>query len=231
MLGVLLQRKPAHFEIVNDTSGNVCNWWTQIRDNPEEMARLIELTPDSKENFNNAVEIITGGEGTDIKKAWAFFVVIHQSYLHSLTDAHWRRTLGVAPGSKGTWKAKEIYALAKRLKKVQIENTDALEVLKFTADCADAVVYCDPPYHTADTTPYGDFTLDTDKMRGLLLAQKGSVAVSGYGAEWDCLGWRKVEHKTAFRHGVAGKKSSPRTEVLWMNYDLTNTQFPLFSEN
>lgn len=46
--------------------------------------------------------------------------------------------------------------------------------------------------------------------------QQGRVAVSGYGDEWDCLGWRRVEKEGLVRR--PNQTARKVVEVLWMNY-------------
>lgn len=51
----------------------------------------------------------------------------------------------------------------------------------------------------------------------------GRVAISGYGEEWDGLGWHRQEKRTMrgiYRGTEIGSTYSPRTEVLWTNYDV-----------
>lgn len=57
----------------------------------------------------------------------------------------------------------------------------------------------------------------------LLKAQRGAAAVSGYGNEWDCPGWR-LKHEaqvTSYAHGYHAQRrlKAPRTEILWLNFD------------
>ena len=81
----------------------------------------------------------------------------------------------------------------------------------------DAVVYCDPPYRNADTSPYRHVP-DWTALEEVLRAQTGRVAVSGYGDDWDSLGWRSAELPSEVRVYTAGEMSKlDRNEKLWMN--------------
>lgn len=44
MLGVLLTRKPTRLEVVNDANERIINWWTVIRDRPDEFGRMLDWT-------------------------------------------------------------------------------------------------------------------------------------------------------------------------------------------
>ena len=78
--------------------------------------------------------------------------------------------------------------LRDRMRHVRLINRDVCDVLEKTADVPDYVIYCDPPYQNVDTSPYRRSPFDRGRFVQLLKAQRGAVAVSGYGNEWDCLG-------------------------------------------
>lgn len=124
-------------------------------------------------------------------------------------------------GSLGRWRSERVDALAERLWNVQIENSDALRLLERLAREETAVIYCDPPYYSADHSPYSGAP-DFEALAEALKAQRGRVALSGYPGEWDSLGWHRSESSTVHRPIGAmerGKSPEPRREVLWTNYD------------
>ena len=47
--GVLLQKTPAPFEVLNDLDGEVVNFFRVLRERPGELVRVIQLTPWSRE--------------------------------------------------------------------------------------------------------------------------------------------------------------------------------------
>ena len=57
------------------------------------------------------------------------------------------------------------------------------------------------------------------------MAQRGAVGISGYGNEWDVLGWRKVT-RPALRRQINGGEA--RLEVLWLNGEAAATRPGLF---
>ena len=103
------------------------------------------------------------------------------------------------------------------MRQVQIECANAVSLLDRIADMPYAVIYCDPPYQTANTSPYRYGDIDKDELTAALLAQKGFVAISGYGDEWAHLGWR-CETKSALRRQINGR-GEKRIEKLWLNHD------------
>ena len=224
MLGVLLQRSKVSLEVVNDTNDRLVNWWRCLRDRPDELLRLVALTPYSRSEFGQAVENVDNADLSPVVRAAHFTTVLRQSIRSSdnVSGSSWRRWLAYDPAASGPpightdRLVDRLAAVAARVHTVQIERIDAVALLERIADNQRAVVYCDPPYPTANQTLY-QRSVDFGALADVLKAQQGRVAVSGYGAEWDCLGWRRVERVThRLTPGVA--KPYERTEVLWMNY-------------
>jgi DNA adenine methylase len=116
----------------------------------------------------------------------------------------------------------DLSLIAQRLLRVQIENDDAIAVIK-RYDSPETLFYCDPPYpHEArgDDKAYA-YEMTDDEHRELskvLHNVEGKVALSSYHcnlmdqiyADWDY-----VEGPTKIAHSVKAK----RTEVLWVNYN------------
>ena len=222
MASVLLARQPVRAEMLNDLNGRVVNWWRVVRDQPEEFARLVDYTPNSHAEFVASLANMDDESLPPIRRALAFHVVVSQSMNSgdNVTQGAWRRVFNGTAGAH-TWGRERMGALAQRLARVQLECRDAIEVLERTSKEAGAVVYCDPPYHTAYTHAYTHAGVPDGLAEGLQ-AQKGHVALSGYRDEWDSLGWQRHEFATftvpASDHGNARR----RTEVLWTNYQPAN---------
>ena len=229
MLGILLSRPVSDMEMVNDTNLDLVSWWLMVRDCPEEFGRRIYYTPRSRSIYNDSIDLLKNGNGTTMDKAVAFHVVIAQSMISApnSVDSQWsvlynthRSSLGLRNRSDALMDGR-MQALTNRLRDVQIENKDALDILERTSGVGNALVYCDPPYLYADTKPYGDNKVDYEALGEVLLAQSGRIAISGYGDEWDHLGWNRHELACV---ATAGKRSSTtkRTEVLWANFEQSN---------
>ena len=130
----------------------------------------------------------------------------------------WRRCIDTNVGSMGRFSRADIERLADRLRTVQLESCDAVDLLNRTASNRACAVYADPPYPSADTSPYAVNGTDIDRLAAALRVQQGAVAVSGYGSEWDMLGWVKVVKPALRRNiGKSGRGASERTETLWLN--------------
>ena len=221
MAGVLLARRPVKLEIVNDLNERIVNWWRAVRDEPEQLAWLIDRTPHSRVEYQWATENIDNPELPAVRRALAFTVAVDQSMMHADgKNGQWQKNKDINVGSVRRPEGRDIDALAFRLRKVQLECMDAVKLIEQVADYRHAVVYADPPYPTADTSPYKESEVDVDRLSAALLSIKGAAAISGYGDEWNHLGWRREERgATLFAANIHGANANrpPRTEVLWIN--------------
>lgn len=228
MMGVLLGRRPVRCEIVNDLDGNIVNWWSQVRDNTDELAKHIHCMPFSRQELMNAWKVLKHpSDYSPLRRALALHVILEQGIYKRMgnTKPSWRVAFKPAGGRSSQWQWHHIAELAERIRNVQIENRDALKVLERSCIEPEAVIYCDPPYSTADTTSYRERKADWARMAAILKESKARVAVSGYRDEWDNLGWMKRQ-KTVNLSYIHGKevRHHERTECLWMNYEPQDSQ-------
>lgn len=220
MLGVLLARPRARVEIAGDADGRVTNWWRAVRHQPDELSRLIRDTPQSGHDFELARRILDDGGGADapipehgdLRRAWAFFVVVSGSTFHGPEQ----RTFNIVMYPRAPRARPEIHRLAERLRDVVLLKDDAVRLVERLADRSHFSLYVDPPYGPADTTPYGA-EVDRPALVDALRRQRGAVAVSGYEGDFDELDWRKVEFPTTT--SLASGDRLRRTDCLWVNFD------------
>ena len=64
---VFFNKKRSLIETINDLDGNVVNLFKQIRDNPEALARAIEYTPWSREEYSLSYRK-TGDDSEDARR-------------------------------------------------------------------------------------------------------------------------------------------------------------------
>ena len=214
MASVLLARPRSRSEILNDRNERIINWWRVVRDRPDALADMVECSPFSRRAFEEAWQALDDPD--PLRRAWALTVVLSDSFMHS--DTHqatsWQATYALGCMSRLPGRQR-LRRLADRMRNVQLECRDALDILEQTVDRDHAVVYCDPPYRSAPAAVAYGFQPEWDRMTELLASHQGRVAVSGYRDDWDHLGWRRVSLDTVSWVGVEGK----RTEVLWFNYE------------
>ena len=227
MMSVLLHRQPVRTEIYNDLDGNVVNWWWAVRNHRQQFGELIEAMPHSRKEFEWALEVFDDPAQLRLDRALAFHVLCLQGIIASPYKKQWHctRKSGVS-----RWRSERVERLAERIWKVQLECKPAPRLLAMLTDLPEAVIYCDPPYPTSDIEPYG-VTTDYAELTEALLSQTGSVAVSGYGDEWQHLGWQRHEKESwTTRWGEHAGPAQARTEVLWTNYEVGDRQPSLFQE-
>ena len=225
---VLINRKPANVETYNDVDSEVANFFECLREEGQDLIRLISLTPFSREELVRAHKQERGL--TPMERARRFFVRARQTrtgLAQTSSEGRWAHCVltsraGMA-GAVSRWlgSVEGLAEIVQRLQRVQIENVPAIEVIR-RYDSPDTLFYCDPPYpHEArgDVKAYGFEMSDAEheRLAEVLHQAEGAVAVSGYRcALMNRLygDWVRVDSPV---HLCNSSKTS-RIESLWMNY-------------
>lgn len=222
---VLFTKNSSPIETINDIDGDVVNLFRCVREHPAELSRAVKLTPYSREVYEGSCRATD--ENDTIEKALNFLIRCWQGY-------------GYRTNQKVGWKSdiqgrERAYALLEwcklperiidtvdRLKCVQIENRQALDVIR-RFNYENVFMYLDPPYilgsRAEKQKQYKNEMTDQDHEELLkeLLSSKAKIMISGYESEMydDYLqGWEK---RTFLSHTQMGKR---RQEVVWMNYEI-----------
>lgn len=224
MLGILLQRRKSQMELVNDRCSLLASFWRCVRERNEEFFWKVWATPHSRELLDEARKLrdrIEAGENVpDVDRAWAAYACVSGNFAREIgggTNTSFRVAMSVQPMAKKKRLLERLRKVGERIEDVQIENTDAVELMDRIADVDDVVIYCDPPYLCQNGKAYGQKVDDWDALHDVLRKQKGFVAVSGYEGDHDALGWRRYEYNTFTPVGAARKKRPERKECLWLN--------------
>ena len=226
---VLLNRKPAPVETYNDVDGDVVTFFAVLREQPDELIRLLSLTPFSREEFYLSLQN-EDKSLTKIERARRFFVRARQvrtGLAQTATLGRWANCKNTSragmSGVVSRWlgSVRDLPEIANRLLRVQIESRPADEMIRLYDDRT-TLFYCDPPYpHNSrgDDKAYL-YEMNDHAHRELSLTLnrcRGKVAVSGYRCDlMDALypDWRRADAKPKMCHSI--KKT--RCEALWMNY-------------
>lgn len=230
---VLLNRMPSPVETYNDIDGDVTNFFRVLRDRHDELIRTIALTPFSREEYYQAIQV-SSIAGNEVERARHFYIKARQTRTGLAQTA----SLGRWANCKDTSRAgmsgvvsrwlggiDALDDIAQRLIRVQIENRPAIDIIHLY-DGPGTLFYCDPPYlHVTrgDSKAYG-FEMDETQHREFSKVVNeccGKVAVSGYehplmdelfpsGKWFKTFGADKTIHST----------KDKRQEVLWTNYPL-----------
>lgn len=241
---VLLAKPRSRFEVINDLDSDVVNFFTVLRDRPEDLERACRFTPYSREEFQTLRERNVDESIDSVERARRWWVRVVQGFNNAPGpwSAGWSlsSTRGTTEPITAANLVERFEAIAERLRTVAIEHSPAIELIQ-RFDHPDAVIYCDPPYlgstrsgreRRSRTLDYAhDMTSDQEhaELAKVLQACEAHVLLSGYdSALYEDLytGWDRVE-TTIVRSAASRRGSSNRThatEVVWSNRPLMSDE-------
>jgi DNA adenine methylase len=208
------------------------NFWRILRDESsfQRFQRMVEATPFARPEWEEASTLDSMSD--PVVAAVAFFVTCRQSLAgrgDSFTPLSRKRTRRHMNEQCSAWLTciEGLAAVHDRLKRVVIENIDAIDLIR-REDGPETIYYCDPPYlqstRTASDT-YGGFEMSEQDHRRLLdtlAGIKGRFLLSGYRSDLyhafaEQHGWGHVDFDLP--NNAAGGKSKRRmVESVWMNH-------------
>jgi DNA adenine methylase len=232
---VLLNKEQSLIETYNDIYGDVVNFFKVLRDHKDELLYLIELTPYSREEF--AISCTNDENDNEIEKARKFFIRARQvrtglasvaspgRWAYVKKDSRRGMSLNVSRWLGGIEGLDEV---CNRLKQVQIENLDALDVIK-RYDTSETLHYIDPPY-MMDTRTGGvgyahEFTNEQHiDLLNLITTVSGKVILSGYSNDIYSsylVGWNEYKQDAKYSASTRQNGNSYlRQEVIWTNFKI-----------
>lgn len=220
-MAVLLNKPRSHIETVNDLSSDIVNFFRVIRDQSDELIKVIKYTPFARQEYEKAY---LGNEtDSDIEKARMFCVKCWQGFGsgNRYQNGFITGQQANSPNPAHAWSElpDSLRLAVARLQGVQIECLEAIELIKRYCT-KDVFIYCDPPYLPDTRKNYlYDYEMNSNQhieLLHLLRNHPGKVMISGYENDlYDAMlnDWQKAVKETCAEHGLK------RTEVLWMNYD------------
>jgi DNA adenine methylase len=242
--GSVLLRKPrAYAEVYNDLDGEIVSLFRVVREQGNELIRLLYLTPFSRQDFLDAwypsTDPLEQARRTIIRAFMGFGSSaatkersVNQSSRGGLATTGFRsnstRPTTIPAHDWANYPAC-LSAIIERLQGVVIENRDAKKVMA-QHDSPETLHYVDPPYVPSTRDQGGDYRHEMNDLDHVALCTflsdlKGKVVLSGYENDlYNQLlpGWHKVSRK-CFADGA-----KERTEVLWMNFKTVQIQTNLF---
>ncbi|SKM81381.1 D12 class N6 adenine-specific DNA methyltransferase [Mycobacteroides abscessus subsp. massiliense] len=215
---IFFSKPPSPHEVLNDLNGQVVNLWKMLRDRTEDLCWALETTPWSRDEYSISDEVT----GDDLEDARRFVVRVWQAHASDLAKKTGWKNRGVhqrAGGMSHRWQKvpDQLRALAWRLSDAEIENRDAISVVK-RFNGPDVLIYADPPYlhETRTQRMYGE-EVDIAHHKELLEAleeHRGPAVISGYSNDlYDktLKKWRRVAMKAP-----KVEKGAARAEVIWI---------------
>jgi DNA adenine methylase len=219
-----IDRGNSHYyrEAINDLNKQLITFWHVAREQPSELARWIELTPYSQEEYREARKIYNNpSEYNDLKVAWATYIQCNMSFANSIGTG-WGSGV-ITRNHANTWvnRAARLPECFERLRDVYIGCEDALSFIK-RFDCSHGLIYADPPYPETSQGHYSGYTLDDyQALCDALDACESSYVLSNYHQDiapksaQKCVEIEAVMSAANGRNGRT-KDNIKRTEKLWI---------------
>ena len=223
--GSILLRKPvAAVESVNDRDARTVNFFRVLREESVQLLDLIHLTPWAEDELRRCIPVADD----PLEDARRFFMVCWATIQggptgqgSSASFRHQNSNKGrfVSPPLDGIGRD-DLLVTAERLKRVQIFNRDALEMIeKYYRE--DAVIYFDPPYLASTRRRKKGYNHEPDvawhkEAAKLLCCARGPVLVAGYRSElyaaiYEDFGFVRMEREQR----TNGKTTA--VECLWLS--------------
>lgn len=226
--GAVFFRKPAStVEVLNDTNGELMNFYKVIRDDFRRLQMAIRRTLHSRDAFRQATVIYGNPDMFDeVRRAWAVWVLCAQSFASKM-NGPWGYDKTNNTTSKRIANKRDNFRshYLNRLRMVQLEHADALYIIQ-GRDTKDAFFYCDPPYFNSNMGHYKGYTeADFKALLRLLSSIKGKFLLSSYPS--DILdkyakkyGWQSRRIEKYVTVNAKGGNPKKKTEVLTANYPI-----------
>lgn len=220
---VLLRKPPAKLETWNDLHGRLVNFFTMLRERPDELVGALELTPYARAEYEQARE----PSPDPLEDARRLFISCWQGRIggsHGGRGHGWRYSVdidlrkGCSPAADLIPAVDGLHAVAERLRPVQIEHAPALTIIE-RYDRPKVLHYVDPPYWDPNADLHSRYAhslteADHRELAEALHAARGMVVLSGRpSALYDDLygDWVQAQRESLTDSGRLG------TEALWFN--------------
>ena len=222
---IFFAKTPSGVEIINDTNGEVINFYEVLKRDFPALEREIEISLHSRKQHRQAQVIYENPDMFDrIKRAWAVWMLANGSYGCKLDGTFGRDRTGTTSKKLANKRADFTAGYAIRLQNVQIECCDALRIIG-NRDTPETFFYLDPPYVGTDQGHYDGYTqMDFDALLGALEGIQGKFLLSSFRNEslanfTERNGWHTVEVRlpSPMTQGQ-GRSPKDKVEVLTTNY-------------
>jgi len=224
---IFFAKEPSGVEIINDTNGELVNFYEVMQRDFSALEREIEISLHSRTQHRRARVTYENPDMFDrVKRAWAVWMMANGSYACKLGGSFAYDRVGTSSKKLAHKRAGFIVDYATRLQMVQIECCDALRIIG-SRDTPETFFYIDPPYVGADQGHYDGYSqMDFDTLLQKLETLQGKFLLSSFrNASLEgytkCNGWHTVEIRLSspMTHGQ-GRSPKAKIEVLTANYPI-----------
>lgn len=224
---VFWAKAPARLSILNDTNLSLYCFYKVGKENPDALIKRLDSIPYHAESYRRASDIYRNPEGHDeLTIAASFFVSIMQSFGGNAASGFGRCWDGKSPVSRKYANAIDaLPELLKKLRGVQIDNMDGVELIRrLNAKGKDAWLFVDPPYYNSNMGHYGGYTeADFVKLLEVLSDSPHHFCLTCYpNPHVENRGWNisKVETSNSIKSYT--KMPAKKTELIITNYQPPN---------
>jgi DNA adenine methylase len=225
---VLFSKPRATLEVYNDIDSGLVCFFRALRDQPQELARRLRLTPYAREEFKRCRDSWKHAEN-EVERARGWYVRIRQAFGCS-TSVGWgyERDGSLSGGTRARSFAAtidELERFAERFRGVQIEHLDWRAMLE-RYDSSAACMLLDPPYHpdTRGRDRHNSYAhelsaADHDELVATVLTLTSSVLLCGFAhpsyRPLEDAGFERIEmdHQVSASRHLSGRRKV--REVIW----------------
>ena len=223
---VFFQKEPSKTEIINDIDGMIATFYRVMRDDFKLLKKKVDQTLYDRQTHRFAKAVRDQMHWfNDVQIGWAFVTLSGLGFSGNL-ESFGNYTNGCKAQTFERKKLKLTPAYAKRLEGVQIENTDAVKLIRLR-DSVSSFFYLDPPYILTNQSHYRGYTPEMYKeLLDTLTNLKGHFLLSSFPNDvlneyvlkndWHVISVNQV--KSASRNKDGSKKR--KTELLIANYPI-----------
>ena len=233
---VFFNKRPGAVETINDLESEIVNLFQVLRDQPDELKRVLDLTPYSREEYDRSFEPCD----EPVEKARRYMVKTTQAIgakLQGTQKCGWRNHKQMRIGGTACkWGgiSDTVDLAAARLRSdtthlVQIEHMDALKLIE-RYNNHDVLMYLDPPYLRSTRRSGALYNHEMDEAGQVLLLDaitksRAKIVISGYESDLynrRLAGWYKDSTQSQTTSAELA------TEIIWMNYEPPAMQYSFF---
>jgi DNA adenine methylase len=221
---IFFAKEKSQIEIINDLNHFVVNFYKVSKEKFDELQTAIQSTLHSRALAEDAKTIYQHQHlFSDLQKATAFYTLCNQNFAGAL-DSGWSYDMSKNNKTLSICRKRDsfIEAIQERIAVTQIENLDAIELIK-RRDREDGFCFIDPPYVDANQGHYRGYTqANFDSLLEALSGIKGKFLLSSYrndnlDAYAKRCGWEQIEVDL---HCASSREGKRKIEVLTANYPL-----------
>jgi DNA adenine methylase len=226
---VFFHKPPSKSEVLNDTNGELMNFYQVTKTRFRPLQKLIQQTLHSRKAFRQAEVVYHNPEMFDeVKRAWAVWVLCTMGFSSKMDGPYgFDKTDNTTSRKVSNKRQQFTEEFSLRLENASIEQADALYIIQ-SRDHVNAFFYCDPPYVGSNCGHYKGYTdADFEALLRLLADIKGKFLLSSYPSDLlskyaEEYKWFSIKRELTVSVNIKGGNPKKKTEVLTANYPIND---------